>query len=213
MPDRQTSCPGDVVDRVLSGDAAAWETFIGHYERRLIGYFRPRVNDPSLAEDLAQETFVAFWTAVPNFDRDRAVEPFLFTIASNKLTDWLRREGRRPALPLSFPSSTGGGNAPPAAGRAVSSMARSRERRDSEEDALATTLGRLIEKWRADAAWDRIHSIELTVVAGRTNRDAAAVLGLDEQAVANHKSYALRKVREEVARAGVTGKVHGTDAD
>ena len=201
-----------MIAAVLDGDEAAWAAFIGHYERRLAGFFRPRTNGRAV-DDLVQETFLAFWRAAPNFERGRPVEPLLFAIAANKLTDRLRREGRRPSLPLS--SSTGGSSAaePESPGRAVSSMARSRERRLDEEEVLAGALASLIAKWRRNGAWDRLAVLELTLVAERGNRDAADRLGLDEQTVANHKSYALKKVREEVGRRGVTGKVFAGDAD
>ena len=47
-----------------------------------------------------QETFIGFLTSLPNFDERRPLEGYLFSIAAHKLTDYLRREGRRPTLPL-----------------------------------------------------------------------------------------------------------------
>ena len=211
---RNETLPIEVLTGVLEGQESAWADFISHYERRLAGYFRPRVTDPAVAEDLTQETFVAFWTSLPNFDRERPVEPLLFTIAANKLTDWLRREGRRPAIPLRTTADTSGGaDQPVAGGRAVSSMARSRERRSDEEEMLAGAVGSLIEKWRNDGAWERLACLEMTVVGGWANRKVASHLQIDEQTVANHKSYALRQIRAETSRRGVTGTVTDISAD
>lgn len=203
----------DTLARVLDGDEAAWTAFIEHFERRLAGYFRPRVPRDAI-DDLVQETFVAFWRSIPNFEAGRPAEPLLFAIAANKLTDRLRREGRRPVLPLSVGSeSTAGVSEPAAAGRAVSSLARSRERRVDEEHIVSAAMGELIARWRGDGAWERVAVLELTLVGGWTNVDTAGRLRMSEQTVANHKSYGLRKIREEVARRGVAGKVLADDPD
>lgn len=206
----------ELLSRARVGDEAAWAELIRLYEGRIRAYFRPRVNDPTIADDLAQETFIAIWTSLPNFDLERPLEPFLFTVAGHKLTDWLRREGRRPALSLegTADSSAGGSSfsgGPASPGRAVSSMARSRERRVSEESALSTALGDLVTQWRSNDAWERLQCIELTLIAGWANKDAASHLGISEQTVANHKSYALRCVRDEVRKRGVQGRIADLD--
>ena len=43
-----------------------------------------------------QETFVGFLTSLPNYDPARPLEGYLFSIAAHKLTDVMRRQGRRP---------------------------------------------------------------------------------------------------------------------
>ena len=190
-----------MIDRIIAGDDDAWRAFIAEHEGRLRAYFRPRVPDTATADDLTQETLIGFYTSLPNFDRTQPPGPLLRTIAANKLTDWLRREGRRPALPVDFGGSSGG--RVPAGGRAVSSLARSQERRGIEERTIARTLAALVADWRRTAAWERLAVAELTLLAGWTNKDAAARLRLSEQAVANHKSYALKQLRGELAKAGI----------
>lgn len=200
----------ELLARARVGDEAAWAEVIDLFEGRLRAYFRARVKDNAAADDLTQESFIALWTALPNFDMDRPLEPFLFTIAAHKLTDWLRKRGRRPALPIGQTGESSAGSATEAVaspGRAVSSMARSRERRLTEEDALAEELTALVRQWKADGAWDRLACVELTIAAGWGNQAVAARLGLDEQTVANHKSYGLRCLKEAVRKRGVLGPV------
>lgn len=192
------------------GDDAAWAELIGLYEGRLRAYFRPRVSDSNTADDLTQETFVAVWTSLPNFDTARPLEPFLFTIAAHKLTDWLRKRGRRPALPVGGQDDSSAGSTsvgPVSPGRAVSSMARSQEQRGREEAALAAVLKELVAQWQESAAWERLACVELTMVAGWANNRTADHLDLDEQSVANHKSYATRCIKEAVRKRGVLGRV------
>ncbi len=62
----------------------------------------PKAAWPNCAssEDIVQETFVGFLNSLPNYDRQRPLESYLFSICAYKLTDFLRREGRRPAISL-----------------------------------------------------------------------------------------------------------------
>lgn len=210
----EVSQTAELLSRARVGDEKAWSAIIATYEGRLRAYFRARVRDSATADDLTQEAFVAVWTSLPNFDMSRPLEPFLFTIAAHKLTDWLRKTGRRPALPLSQMGDSGSGlssEGPTSPGRAVSSMARSRERRDTEEEALAEELRTLCSQWKNDSAWDRLACVELTVAAGWSNIETAQKLNLDEQTVANHKSYGLRCLREAIRKRGVVGRVAGLD--
>src|SRR5436190_9649131 len=89
------------VDRIRAGDAETWNEFIARYEGRLLAYVEGRLRDRSAGEDIVQETFIGFLNSLPNYDPRRPLEGYLFSIAAHKLTDHLRRSGRRPAVPLS----------------------------------------------------------------------------------------------------------------
>src|ERR1700674_3672639 len=85
-----------LVQQIRQGDARAWEHLIGRYEGRLLAFVNRRLHDHAASEDIVQETFVGFATSLPNFDERRELQTYLFTIASHKLTDYLRRLGRHP---------------------------------------------------------------------------------------------------------------------
>ncbi|MFM8582426.1 MAG: RNA polymerase sigma factor, partial [Planctomycetaceae bacterium] len=96
--------PADEVDRLLvarirAGDASAWQECIARFEGRLLAFVDSRLRDHAASEDVVQETFLGFLTALPNYHDDTPLESFLFAIAAHKLTDHLLRQGRRPALP------------------------------------------------------------------------------------------------------------------
>src|SRR5262249_57481730 len=90
-----------LVQQIRQGDPRAWETLITQYERRLLAYVQRRLRDRAASEDVVQETFVGFLNSLPNFDDRRELQTYLFTIASHKLTDHLRRTGRHPLRSLS----------------------------------------------------------------------------------------------------------------
>ncbi len=193
--------PADAADKALvarirSGDPEAWQECIDRYEGRLIAFVVSRLGNRSTAEDVVQETFVGFLTSLPNYDDNTPLESFLFAIAAHKLTDVLRREGRRPTLPLMVDESHGSAGQPPARTRVASSMARSREMRTQEESVVADCLRGLINQWLRSGEFERLKCMELLFVQGRANKEAAARLGISEQAVANHKHFVVAKLKD-----------------
>src|SRR6516164_120986 len=132
-----------LIQQIRAGEPRAWESLIARYEGRLLAFVERRIHDRTSSEDVVQETFVGFLNSLPNFDDRRELQTYLFTIASHKLTDHLRRSGRHPLRSL----SEGGADLlnrqldhiPTA-----SSVARSDERRELENSALTRCLGQLI---------------------------------------------------------------------
>jgi RNA polymerase sigma-70 factor, ECF subfamily len=58
------------------------------------------VHDPAVAEDIAQEAFLAALRVLDRFDRRRPFGPWLHRIAVNRAIDWARRRAlRREVLP------------------------------------------------------------------------------------------------------------------
>ena len=189
-----------LIERIREGESDAWNDLIARFEGRLLAFVRGRVKSPQAAEDVVQETFIGLLTSLPNFDSRRPLESYLFSIAAHKLTDLLRREGRRPTVPLIPGSHRASAWEPSADIRAPSSIARSSERRHIEEAALLEGMRRQIERWQKKGDWQRIHCLELLMVRGRSNKDVAAELGIAEQTVANHKFQFLASLRNAVKK-------------
>jgi RNA polymerase sigma-70 factor, ECF subfamily len=58
------------------------EELYDRYARRVYGLGLRLLDDPGLAEDLVQETFVRLWRSAPRFEPARgSVRTFLFTLA------------------------------------------------------------------------------------------------------------------------------------
>jgi RNA polymerase sigma-70 factor, ECF subfamily len=190
-----------LVDSIRNGDADAWQQFIDRFEGRLLAFVGARLADRSHAEDIVQETLIGFVNSLPNYDCSRPLEGYLFSIAAYKLTDHLRREGRRPST--QFPShgdTSDGAKHVPAVARAVSSMARSVEQRSQEEKSLALALQDQIAKWKSRGDYQKLKCIEMLFVAGINNKDAAKELGITEQQVANYKSDFINRTRSLISR-------------
>ena len=191
-----------LLDQIRGGDERAWADLIARFEGRLLAFIESRLRNRATAEDLVQETFYGFLISLPNYDPQTPLDSFLFAIAAHKLTDHLRRTGRRPTVPL----ETDGESGPEPAGRHrhASSLMRSREQHGIEERVLAKALGDQIDGWRERGEWERLMCIELLFVRGIANKQASLLLGISEQAVANHKFAALSKLKEAARQAGAT---------
>ncbi len=191
-----------LVQQIRLGDQRAWEHLIARYEGRLLAFVQRRLRDRSVGEDVVQETFIGFLNSLPNFDDSRELQTYLFTIASYKLTDHLRKSGRHPMQHVSD-----GANdvlhQKTDAHKAASSVARSHERKDLESDAIARSLTTLLDQWRTQGEYVRIKVLELLLVKGWANRDAAKFLKISEQQVANIRFAAVKKIGEHVKSAGL----------
>ncbi|MGA2035189.1 MAG: RNA polymerase sigma factor [Thermoguttaceae bacterium] len=195
-----------LIDRIRAGEAAAWNELIARFEGRLLGYVSRRAAHRAAAEDVVQETFIGFLISLPNYDQRHSLESYLFSIAAHKLTDLLRREGRRPSLPLVSDESSEGW-APADRARRASSIARSGERHGLEESALVAALAEQIEHWRRRGQWERLECVELLLVRGWGNKEVAARLGISEQTVANYKFETIVRLRAAVRAQGLPEEV------
>src|ERR1700738_2884633 len=135
-----------LIQQIRQGDSRAWETLIARYEGRLLAVVQRRIRDRSAAEDVVQETFVGFLNSLPNFDDRRELQTYLFTIASYKLTDHLRRTGRHPLKSLS--DEAGGlSNEHPHPTPPASSTARRDEKKELEIQAIIRCLGQILRQF------------------------------------------------------------------
>jgi RNA polymerase sigma-70 factor (ECF subfamily) len=195
-----------LIQEIRQGDPRAWETLIARYEGRLLAFVDRRLRDRAASEDVVQETFVGFLNSLPNFDEDRELQTYLFTIASHKLTDHLRRIGRHPMRPASD-SNSDILHQVLDQNSAASSLFRSQERRELESDAIARHLGGMIRQWHEKGDLIRVKVLELLWVKGWPNREVAAFLKVSEQQVANYRFAAVKKLTEHIRGDGLSAEV------
>jgi RNA polymerase sigma-70 factor (ECF subfamily) len=70
------------------------EAWVDRYGDYLYRFALARVKDPSLSEDLVQETFLAALKGRKNFQRRSALQTWLTAILKHKIIDHLRRKNR-----------------------------------------------------------------------------------------------------------------------
>jgi len=190
-----------LVENIRRGQTQAWQDFIDRFEGRLLAYVGARLADRAHAEDIVKDTFIGFLNSLPNFDCSRPLESYLFSIASYKLTDHLRREGRRHATQLvTQENSSDAIQRLPSGGRQASSIVRSGEQKDREENVLRQALEDQISKWKQKGDFQKLKCMEMLIVLGMSNKEAAQALKLSEQQVANYKSDFIQRTKTLIAK-------------
>lgn len=85
-----------LVERVQNGDRRAFDILVQKYQFRLSKLISRYVHDPSEVMDVAQETFLKAYRALPSFRGDSAFYTWLYRIGVNTAKNHLISQGRRP---------------------------------------------------------------------------------------------------------------------
>lgn len=86
----------DLVARLAAGDAAALRTLHDRYAGLVFGLARRVLGDDAMAEDVAQEVFVAVWQEPGRYDPTRgSLRSWLGLLAHRRAVDRVRAEVRR----------------------------------------------------------------------------------------------------------------------
>ena len=79
----------ELMEESLGGDEKAFEEIVKRYRKGLYGFLRHFVRHEDV-EDILQETFLQLFISSGTFDMARPLQPWLYTIAGNKVKDLLR---------------------------------------------------------------------------------------------------------------------------
>jgi len=83
-----------LVERVREGDKHAYGLLVEKYRRKLLRLLSRMIRDPDEVEDVAQETFIKAYRALPQFRGDAAFYTWLYRIAVNTAKNHLATRGR-----------------------------------------------------------------------------------------------------------------------
>jgi RNA polymerase sigma-70 factor (ECF subfamily) len=87
-----------LVERAKRGDHHAFEMLVVKYQRRVERLISRMVRDSGLVEDVAQESFIRAWRALPQFRGDSAFYTWLYRIAVNTAKKALMERKRDPLV-------------------------------------------------------------------------------------------------------------------
>lgn len=123
-----------LVERHQAGDHDAFGELYARHQVRLIRYCRRLVQDPHLAEDLAQEAFLRAYSAVDRLSGPRRFYPWLTVIARRLIIDRVRQRNR-----FEYRAELEGGLSRAAEDVAVQRL---------DDDRISAALSRLTERHR-----------------------------------------------------------------
>jgi RNA polymerase sigma-70 factor (ECF subfamily) len=164
-----------LVELARAGDLDAFERFVREHERRVRAVVARLLADRRDVEEAAQDVFVRAWRALPEFRGESTVSTWLYRIAVNEALQRRRRPAHQVVELIEAP-------APEPADPEVRRI-------------LLAAIGELPVEQRA--------ALVLRDVAGLSNDEVAAVLGLTVEAAKSRIHRARLQVRAALAQAGV----------
>ncbi len=188
-PDR-ASGPSRIADAELvglvgRGDADGLEQLYERYSRPAYSLARRILNDPTLAEDVVQEVFMALWRQPEKYDASRgAFSSWLLAMTHHKAVDSVRREEtlrRRRSLAAEDDEAliATAGTAPDVDVQAILSIQR---------DGVRRALGTLPQVQR--------EALTLAYFGGYTQREVAALTGAPLGTVKTRMLAGMRRLRD-----------------
>ena len=87
-----------LIERVKQGDVKAFEMLVVKYQRRIERLIGRMVRDVDLVPDIAQETFIRAYRAIPRFRGESAFYTWLYRIAVNTAKKALMELKRDPTV-------------------------------------------------------------------------------------------------------------------
>ncbi len=83
-----------LVERARNGDKRAFELLVEKYHRRLLRLLSRMVRNQDEIDDIAQETFIKAYRALPQFRGDAAFYTWLYRIGVNTARNYLSSRGK-----------------------------------------------------------------------------------------------------------------------
>ncbi|HLW03523.1 MAG TPA: RNA polymerase sigma factor [Ktedonobacterales bacterium] len=172
-----------LVERARAGDVAAFTALYERFYVPICRYLARLVGDDDLGNDLAQDTFLAAWRALPGTEDGSYFVPWLYRIASNlarshlrraRLIRWLPWAGSGGYHPEGYPSIAGP------------------EEQTGEAERIKLALTGVSPKNRS--------CLLLQLDVGFSQREIARLLGLNEKSVSVYISRGRQQFRQAYER-------------
>ncbi len=85
-----------LIERVQNGDKQAFNLLVMKYQNKVCNLISRYVGNSGDVQDVAQETFIKAYRAIPSFRGESAFYTWLYRIAVNTAKNYIVAQGRRP---------------------------------------------------------------------------------------------------------------------
>lgn len=86
----QQSGEADIIRQCLDGEADAYSILVDRYKKMVYNVAYRMLGDGDVANDIAQESFIAAYGSLKTFKQDAKFSSWLYSIVLNKCRDYLR---------------------------------------------------------------------------------------------------------------------------
>ena len=202
---RVTKAEQYLLDKIRRGNTQAWSEFVDRYRGRLLSFAQARVVQSADAEDVVQETFIAFIKSLPNYRGQCALETYLFALLRHKIIDIYRSQKARHVCLIQDTYETQSSEKPSdpfadLAGPAptASWYVKADEKYQSQKQALAEALSELVDSFKKSLNFRDLQIAELLFYCQLSNKDVAKIMGLREKAIALIKHRNIKQIRKRI---------------
>lgn len=197
-----------LIEQIRAGDSDAWAQMVDRYNGRLLSFASGKLSQRADAEDAVQDTFVAFVRAMDAYRGETGLESYLFSILRRKIIDAYRSGGSRKVCLIQdvYHALDEGRDSGPMSNIAGSQLTGSwYVRRDENKERQLAVLGRalneLVEEYKKSLNFRELLIVELLFYCQLANRDIAAIVKLDNNAIGVIKHRCLDRIRVSIARS------------
>lgn len=177
----------------LAGSEDAFRELVRRFERPVYTLIVRMVQDPSLAEDLAQEVFVKAYRRLDTYDPERKLSSWLFKIAHNTTIDHLRRGTVDTVALEAEKEDERGGLSSVLPDESVESPSAQVERKD---------LARALEKAIATLRPEYREAVVMFYAGGASYQEICEVTGLPMGTVKTNLHRARKQLAEQMMAMG-----------
>lgn len=173
----------ELVGKVIAGSRTAFGELVGPHSNRLLTLAARMLGSRSMAEDALQNALASVWLARHRLDAARPIGPYLTTTLLNKCRDLLRRRkaARLFGIQYSGDDMVMIDESPDAETIAVDRQ---------ELSLLQSEIERLPIKLR--------EALVLVTIDGRSQSEAAELMGVSEKAIETRIYRARKQLREKI---------------
>ena len=171
--DNRQGPSGDALDRLMAaahdGDRAAYRQFLAEASNRIRAMLVRKTGGDSELEDVLQECLIALHEKRHTLDPGRPVGPWMYAIANYKLIDFWRKRGRSPVV------------------------------LDDEADmdvAADSFAGMDVAALLDELPEQQAQAIRMTHIEGKTNKEAAAEIGIGTSAMKLRVHRGMLRLKE-----------------
>jgi RNA polymerase sigma-70 factor (ECF subfamily) len=174
-----------LMGRYARGDAAAFECLYRRHEMRTWRYIERNVGNRATADELMQEVWFAVAREAPRYKPSARFTTWLFTIARNRIIDWVRLQRPQTSLDslgLEADAALLSLGTDPSSGPFAAAVAL------EQSGSLAQALAQLPAEQR--------DAFLMHIEAGLTTEEIAAITGVSFETAKSRLRYARTKLRD-----------------